>query len=510
MHKHKAHIFSGVLKTIMVLAFLLVSLVVTVQAEDGLAEPVNSYGPIVKNEDLWVIADKLRSDQNVSIPQMAVALFQKNPTAFRAHNINGLLVNSVLKIPTREQVLQLSREQAFNIFQTHWKIWQASQAQGQTGNLPGNSLARESASFPDESILPAHQGTKTALLQTGTTDIKQAEHVAEEEPVFATAVKHLTLQQQIPVTEQNDKVINNSILNAILPGLLPEWLKQPILVENSPVYITLGIVLLFFAMLWYFRNTEDKQDELEIMSLHQQHERQDSPADSKGEGEPEPVNQQSSEIINDSPAAKKLHRNLLEAAYDLQNKDHNSTFDVISTADDREVEARDNIEDLSDYSDKSGVLDSSEEIKNVQNNVRDLKIQAFLKLTGNLTMTDEELAEEFDNIKNNQKVDVFIEEFEQIISSLSSQTPELENQPDDIESLMQFKLSVHFVKVLSEMMQARYLRYFSDTVIDYLEEVLNGQIVRSEDISKRLLVVVSFYRQYVHSIKDKYKHQISA
>ncbi len=386
-----------------------------------------------------------------------------------------------------------------------------SQAEGQTDNITGETIHRVSASFADNSIQTANHEKKTPLLQTGTTDTDPVEHTFAVEPSLLPEVtKHQAIQQQTPVAELTDKEVDNSIADGIQSSLLPEWLKQLLPVESSPAYIILGIVLFFFIMLWYFRNTEDEQDELELMSAQQQTLR-DSPTDSREVNDSEPVSQYSSEIINDFPAEKKSHKNLLEAAYDRQNKNRKVTaFISIDNEDNKEIESSKITGDSSAYIEPSAILDSSAAIKNVHKNVRESKIQAFLKLTGGLTMTDEELAKEFDNIKNNQKIDVFIEEFEQIISTLGSHTPELENQSDDIENLMQFKLSVHFVKVLSEMMQARYLRYFSTTVIDYLEEVLNGQIVSSKDMNKRLQVVVSFYRQYVHSIKDKYKHQISA
>ncbi|MCU7966481.1 MAG: hypothetical protein KZQ74_04670 [gamma proteobacterium symbiont of Bathyaustriella thionipta] len=88
----------------------------------------NTYGPVRKNEGLWEIADKLRlnfliSRADFSVPQIAVALYEKNPEAFREQNINGVMIGTILIIPDRERILKLTKSEAFSLFLQHWEVW---------------------------------------------------------------------------------------------------------------------------------------------------------------------------------------------------------------------------------------------------------------------------------------------------------------------------------------------------------------------------------------------------
>jgi chemotaxis protein histidine kinase CheA len=115
---------------------------------------------------------------------------------------------------------------------------------------------------------------------------------------------------------------------------------------------------------------------------------------------------------------------------------------------------------------------------------------------------DEMLASEFKRIINNEKVDVFIEELEQLISDLTQQIPGLEKAPDEIENLIEFKLSINFIKLLSEMMQANQLNEFSQAVVGFLDDIVDGNAKMNVDVVRRLSLVVSFYDRYINFVKQ--------
>ena len=71
-----------------------------------------TYGPITNADTLWRIASTFRPDPSISINQVMIAIFQTNPDAFADNNINHIKNGSVLRIPTREEILRVSLEQA--------------------------------------------------------------------------------------------------------------------------------------------------------------------------------------------------------------------------------------------------------------------------------------------------------------------------------------------------------------------------------------------------------------
>ncbi|MFA5529684.1 MAG: FimV/HubP family polar landmark protein [Thiohalomonadaceae bacterium] len=57
-----------------------------------------TYGPVRDNETLWSIANKLRPDASVTVPQVMMALLKGNPGAFEDNNVNRLRAGTVLRL----------------------------------------------------------------------------------------------------------------------------------------------------------------------------------------------------------------------------------------------------------------------------------------------------------------------------------------------------------------------------------------------------------------------------
>ncbi|WP_415225890.1 FimV/HubP family polar landmark protein [Psychromonas sp.] len=70
------------------------------------------YGPITSVETLWGISTKLRPDDSVSIQQTMVAIYKLNPYAFHNGNINKLIPESVIAVPTFEFVQGQTNKEA--------------------------------------------------------------------------------------------------------------------------------------------------------------------------------------------------------------------------------------------------------------------------------------------------------------------------------------------------------------------------------------------------------------
>lgn len=70
------------------------------------------YGPVATNDTLWAIALKVRPNRQYSVHQTMVALQQLNPDAFINGNINLLREGQVLRVPTSNDLDNISAQQA--------------------------------------------------------------------------------------------------------------------------------------------------------------------------------------------------------------------------------------------------------------------------------------------------------------------------------------------------------------------------------------------------------------
>ncbi|MDR6982209.1 FimV-like protein [Rheinheimera pacifica] len=68
--------------------------------------------PVQPADTLWKLATAARPDEQVAMVQVVYALWQANPQAFRANNINVLQRGAVLKVPPRAQMLATPVSQA--------------------------------------------------------------------------------------------------------------------------------------------------------------------------------------------------------------------------------------------------------------------------------------------------------------------------------------------------------------------------------------------------------------
>lgn len=84
---------------------------------------VSKFGPTKRNDTLWGIATQVNNDPSISQEQMMMSLYKKNPQSFYQENVNALKRGQRLKIPTREEILQLSKREARGQFSDHYKAW---------------------------------------------------------------------------------------------------------------------------------------------------------------------------------------------------------------------------------------------------------------------------------------------------------------------------------------------------------------------------------------------------
>lgn len=92
-------------------------------AVTSVAPPPSDYA-VKRGDTLWAIADRARADNDVSVEQMSLAIFERNRDAFFGNNLNNLRAGKVLKMPEREQVTAISSKEARRIFRAQYDSWQ--------------------------------------------------------------------------------------------------------------------------------------------------------------------------------------------------------------------------------------------------------------------------------------------------------------------------------------------------------------------------------------------------
>ena len=84
-----------------------------------------SYGGQIatrRNDTLWNVAERARG-AGVSVEQMMIALYEKNPHAFFQQNVNALSAGKTLRVPDKDAVQQTSRQEALAEFGRQNDAW---------------------------------------------------------------------------------------------------------------------------------------------------------------------------------------------------------------------------------------------------------------------------------------------------------------------------------------------------------------------------------------------------
>ena len=77
---------------------------------------------VERGDTLWGIASRMRPDNRLTMNQTMMAIFQANPEAF-SNNINRLSAGASLRIPSADEVFQISRYDAFSAVKQQNEEW---------------------------------------------------------------------------------------------------------------------------------------------------------------------------------------------------------------------------------------------------------------------------------------------------------------------------------------------------------------------------------------------------
>ncbi len=142
------------------------------------------------HDTLWKLAMEHRPDNSVSGEQMMLALLKKNPQAFPTSNINVLKAGMVMKVPTLEEIRQLSRQQAVAEVARQTQLWK--QGRMQPASTPAPAPTEPAVST--EASKPEGKSSESASEPSGEADSQLKIVTPKDKPV---AVDTPALEQSV-------------------------------------------------------------------------------------------------------------------------------------------------------------------------------------------------------------------------------------------------------------------------------------------------------------------------
>jgi len=82
------------------------------------------YGPVRLGDTMWQIAAQVNTDKTLSPQQVMIAMLRANPAAFIDNNVNHLKTGKILKVPERDTIAAIPRDQAVREFRAQYDAWQ--------------------------------------------------------------------------------------------------------------------------------------------------------------------------------------------------------------------------------------------------------------------------------------------------------------------------------------------------------------------------------------------------
>ncbi|MCW8957086.1 MAG: LysM peptidoglycan-binding domain-containing protein [Gammaproteobacteria bacterium] len=134
---------------------------------------------VQSKDTLWSIANRFRANSGVSVEQMMLALVRENPEAFIKENINGVKRGYILRMPNREQMTRIDRQQALAQVKQHTALWREYR-QALTGSRPASALESQQTASADSMKADATDGKLSIV--SASDDVGSETASAGQEP----------------------------------------------------------------------------------------------------------------------------------------------------------------------------------------------------------------------------------------------------------------------------------------------------------------------------------------
>jgi pilus assembly protein FimV len=153
----------------------------------------------VKSGDtLWDITEATLADSQASMNQKMIAILQANPNAFIKGNINRLKNGRVLRIPTNEEVANVSYQQAIDTVREQNQAWSAENKSAQkavlTSAVPSVSASQDAAKVEGRLTLGSAGSGQSSVKGTGASG--SGESLQNELAIASDELARSTRQNQ--------------------------------------------------------------------------------------------------------------------------------------------------------------------------------------------------------------------------------------------------------------------------------------------------------------------------
>jgi len=190
-----------------------------VQQQSSINQPAGSY-KIKTGDTAWSLADAMRPDQSITVPQMMIAMLRSNPESFINENVNGLKRGYILRVPDYDQIVAINQDEAGALVREQAALWRQYQ-QSQAGGEPVSAMEMDAMGAAQDSsdsgvttseedayleIVSAGSGVSTMSSKDPTemtTQELRSELALSRERVETERVEKEALQQRVDVLEQN-------------------------------------------------------------------------------------------------------------------------------------------------------------------------------------------------------------------------------------------------------------------------------------------------------------------
>jgi len=188
------------------------------------------YGPVEANKTLWEIARDSRETRDLSVQQTMLAIQRLNPEAFINNNINLLKKGAVLRLPTAEEVRNLTLTEAVSQVATQNDAWRERVGTADVTGAPldGRAAVEETAQSDvlEGRVSLAAPGDNESVLSgsgsgTGESEALEGELAVTEEELDKSRLENTELQDRIgELNEQIDTMerlveVSNDELQAV-------------------------------------------------------------------------------------------------------------------------------------------------------------------------------------------------------------------------------------------------------------------------------------------------------
>jgi pilus assembly protein FimV len=206
------------------------------------------YGPVSPAETLWAISSKLRPDKSVSVQQTLVAIYKLNPFAFYKGNINQIIPESIIKVPSFEFVAQQNDKEAMDLIRKY-SLKKNNVIKKEILKIPEKvaektievpSVEPEPVKIIDPAIVAENEANKEKLI---VADNKLSELQAEmqllnEQFIVATEATQVLKLKLQPLSDEirtlSDQLAEEAVIQDKLQKIIDDYRVQLDAIEESP------------------------------------------------------------------------------------------------------------------------------------------------------------------------------------------------------------------------------------------------------------------------------------